>query len=155
MRNRRRAVENWLGPFLSGLAEVLIGLSLVAMVLWGAAESNSLGHPSDQTFRDLAQVGAALLIAFAVATATASAFTGGDLKDHINWLGGVCGIGISGFLGVAASVGLAAYREAGHAGWLDILGLCWIALSILLLGMLVALLPYASYWWSRASAPDR
>ena len=150
VQNQRRAIEEWLGPFLYGLTEALLSTAVMALLFWAAAESTSIPHPSAELFRDLMQLGAAVFIAFAVATAGAAAFNGGDLKLHVNWLGGACGLGLSGFLGLVASIGLAAYREAGHSGWLDIFGLCWIATSTLLLGCLIAVLPYTAFRWSRS-----
>lgn len=152
IRNRRKAVENWLGPFLSGLIEGLIAPLALAAVFWTTTEWISVADPSPEVFRDLADVGAAVFIAFAVATAGAAAFTGGNLKLHLNWLGSACGVGLSGFFGILASVALAAYREAGHASWLDLFGLFWILAGITLLGSLVAALPYAAFNWSRQSS---
>ncbi|MDQ3725028.1 MAG: hypothetical protein M3335_03900 [Actinomycetota bacterium] len=149
IKKRLHAVQVWLGPFFSGLAEALSSIAGLTFTFWAFAEANSLAHPSPQLFRDLAQVGSALLVAFAVATAGYASSTKGDRKSHIYWLGGACGIGLCGFVAVAASVGLAAYGEAGHAGWLDILGICWVAISIAMLGLLIAVLPIASYSWSR------
>jgi hypothetical protein len=151
IQNRQAAVEEWLGPFLYGLVEALLACAVLAIAFWAAAESSSVVHPSAQLFRDLAQLGAAIFIAFAIATAGAATFTGGELKLHVNWLGAACGLGLSGFLGIAASVALAAYREAGHSSWFDIFGLCWAGVSILLLGCFVAVLPYATFRWSKSS----
>jgi hypothetical protein len=144
-------VENWLGPFLSGLIESMAASLTIALVFWGGLESLTVAAPSAQVFRDLSQVGAAFFVAFAVATAGAAAFAGGNLKEHVNWLGYVCGIGVSGFLAIASSIALAAYRDAGHTGWPSTLGLCWVGTGIGLLGILVAGLPYAAFRWSRRS----
>jgi hypothetical protein len=149
IKNRRKAIENWFGPFLSGLIEGMAAPAAVALILWGLAEWLQLADPSPQLFRDLAQIGSALFIAYAVATAGAASFTGKDLKLHLSWLGFTCGGGITGLLALASSVGLAAYREAGHGSWQDILGLCWVVTGIGLLGLAVALLPWTTYHWSR------
>jgi hypothetical protein len=122
---------------------------LIALLLWSVAEWFSVASPSAQIFRDLAQIGAALFVAFAIATAGASAFSGGNIKDHINWVGVTCGLGVAGFLAICSSVALAAYRDAGHAGWLDILGLSWVVSGLGFLGLFVALLPYATFHWAR------
>lgn len=148
-------MENWLGPLISGFIEGLGVTAILALILWGSAEWFGLADPSADTFRDLAQAGAALFVAFAVATAGASAFAGGDLKEHLAWVGAICGLGISGFLAIGSSVALAAFREAGHAGWLDIFGLCWTGSSFALLGILVAALPYATFRWSRPPGSSR
>jgi len=151
IQNRRKAVENWFGPLLFGFIEGLGAIAVITFIFWGLAESSGVSDPSANTFRDLSQVGAAMFVAFAVATAGASAFTGGDLKNHLNWLGATCGLGLSGFLAIGSSVALAAFREAGHAGWLDILGLCWVGSAVAFLGGTVAILPYAAFNWSRAA----
>jgi hypothetical protein len=112
----------------------------------------SVSDPSAEVFRDLAQIGAAVFIAFAISTATAATITGADLKLHLRWLGNTCGLGLTGFFGTLASVGLAAYRDAGHSGWLDLLGLFWVIAGIVLLGCLVATLPYATFRWFKRSS---
>lgn len=149
IRNRRKAVANWFGPFLFGLLEGIAAPAAVALILWGVAELVGLAAPSSRLLGELAQIGAALFIAYAVATAGAAAFTGKDLKRHLSWLGFTSGGGLSGLLSIALGVGLAAYREAGHNGWVLLLGLSWIVTSLSLLGLVVALLPWFTYLWSR------
>jgi hypothetical protein len=149
IQNRRKAIENWLGPFLSGLIGGLAYPAVVALVLWGFAELNDFADPSPALLYNLAQIGAALFIAYAITTAGAAVYTGKDLKGHLSWLGFTCAGGIAGFSGIVFSVGLAAYRDADHASWADLLGLSWIVTSFGLLGFAVALLPWMTYHWSR------
>jgi len=123
--------------------------------MWaGSSQWASIADPSAEVFRDLAQIGAAVFIAFAITTAGAAGITGDDLKLHLNWLGISCGLGLVGFLGILASAALAAFRDAGHAGVLDLLGFYWILSGLLLLGCLVAMLPYAAFRWSRLPSAD-
>jgi hypothetical protein len=133
-----------------------VGLVAALVVLTSAtALVGDLAHPSAALFRDLMQVGIGILIAFAVATAGVRVRDRRKLSQHLNWIGYSCGLGVTGLIAIVASVGLAAYREAGHAGALDIVGLCWIAMSLLLMGALVAALPYAVYSWSDSGPADR
>src|SRR6185295_8003183 len=112
------------------LIEGLVVPLVLGAAFWAIAHSISAADPSPAVFRDLADVGAAVFIAFAIATAGVATFTGGNLKLHLNWLGNTCGVGLSGFAGIIACVALAAYREAGHSGWLDLVGLGWILAGI-------------------------
>jgi hypothetical protein len=114
-----------------------------------------LAHPSAALFRDLMQVGIGVLIAFAVATAGVRVRDSKKLSQHLNWIGYSSGLGVMGLVAIAASVALAAYREAGHASALDIIGVCWIVTSLLLMGVVVAALPYAVYSWSDNGPADR
>jgi hypothetical protein len=154
LQNRQKAIENWLGSFLWGLMEGIAYPAVVTLVLWGLVMWADFADPSSTLLYALAQIGAALFIAYAIATAGAAAYTGKNLRRHLSWLGFTCGGGITGVLGIAFSLGLAASRDAGHAGWLDLLGLSWIITSFSLLGLLVAMLPWLTYHWSRQEGSE-
>jgi membrane protease YdiL (CAAX protease family) len=116
-------------------------LVLVAITLTVAALALSISHPSPQLLRDLTQVGAALFVAYAIAIAAIRPEPGEDEKDHRNFLWGFIGIGMCGLSALGVGLALTAYREAGHAGTLDVVGLCWMVAAFLVLGLLVALYP--------------
>ncbi|HEV7771468.1 MAG TPA: hypothetical protein VGO66_12535 [Solirubrobacterales bacterium] len=126
----------------------MIGVTTGLLV---ATAGLSAGDPSPQLLRDLAQLGAALFIAYSVATAGASFSEGRIPEEHLNWLGSICGVGASGLVGIGAGIALAAHREAGNASALDVIGLCWVIASIALMGLFVAALPYAVYSWRRSA----
>jgi hypothetical protein len=131
--------------FLGGLG----GIAVLAALIWLLCLLADVSHPSEALFRDLRDVGIGVFLAFVVATAGARLRDGELLSRHLNWLGYSCGFATAGFLSIAASVGLAAYREAGHAGALDLIGLSWIGAALLMLGLCVAALPYAVFNWDR------
>lgn len=141
---------DWLGPTWVGVLDGLGTVVVMTVALLVVANSLSLPDPSHELFRDLAQFGAALFIAYSVATAGAG-FSTDKIDEHLNWLGSICAVGACGLLGIGASIALAAYREAGHASTLDIVGLCWVVASLTLMGALVAVLPYAVYSWNRSA----
>jgi hypothetical protein len=151
IRESRQRLKDRLDPFrlgfIGGIGSVAVLTVSLLVMAWGW----SLTDPSADLFRDLAALGAALFVAYSVAAGT----TGPRLHkgSHQNWLGSSCGLGIGGLTGIAMSIGLAAYRDAGHAGALDVVGLCWIVANLTLLGVFVAMLPAISSSW-RASDDD-
>ena len=48
---------------------------------------------------------------------------------------------------IGLSVALGADRGAGHASAWDTVGLCWIVATTVLMGFLIAFLPYATFSW--------
>jgi hypothetical protein len=108
-------------------------------------------YPSAELFRQLAQAGIGLLIAYSIAIAAAERFLGNrdGLDRHLEWLGFVTGIGVCGLIGIGLSFGIAEHREAGHENLVDQLGLWWTVASVGLLGLVVALQPMTSYQWRK------
>lgn len=142
-------MTTWLGPLYAGVAYGIAPVVVMASILSVLAFVESVGEPSAALFRDLTQVGIGLFLAFSVAIAGAGIRAGEAVADHVNWLGTGCGLGFCGLTAIGVSVALAAHREAGHANALDVVGLAWVAASLLLIGMAVAVLPYAAYSWQR------
>lgn len=105
--------------------------------------------PSAELFGQLAQIGATLLVAYSVAIVAAERRlrTKSSKGTHEDWLGFSVGAGICGFLGIVLAVGLGAHRDAGHANVLDDIGLWWCVSSVSVLGLMIAVLPLASYEW--------
>jgi len=134
---------------LLGLLEGFGAVLAVAIMLSVAALAAPVSHPSPQLFGDLSQIGTGIFVAFSVAIAGTGIRVGEDLAEHLNWLGNSCGVGIAGLIAIGTSVALAAYRGAHHVGSLDVIGLCWIVAALLMMGLLVAILPYAAFVWSR------
>ena len=141
-------------PLAVGIRQGMTGVAGASACFAIAALAADLTDPSAQVFRDLAQVEVGLFIAFSVAIAGVGLRGGKSLEDHLSWLGFGCGIGLSALIGIALSIALASYREAGHASALDILGLCWVTTSTLMLGITVALLPYATFNWKQPAGPS-
>jgi hypothetical protein len=153
IRRTRQAIRDWLGPFWLGFIDSIGSVTSLTAAFLVLAASFSPADPEPDLFRDLAALGVALFIAYSVATGA----TGPSFKEtnvHRNWLGASCGLGVAGFVAIAVSVALTAYREAGHAGTLDIVGLCWVAATLTLLGVFIAVLPAISSSWRDASSGD-
>lgn len=108
-------------------------------------------YPSPELFRQLAQAGIGLLIAYSITIAAAERFLGdrSGLDPHLEWLGFVTGIGVCGLIGIGLSLGIAEHREAGHENLVDQLGFWWTVASVGLLGLLIALQPMTSYEWRK------
>jgi hypothetical protein len=123
----------------------------IAVALTVGLRDMTDAHPSVELLHQLTQVGAALLVAYSVAIA---GFERGLRKKtaknaHEHWLGYAAGVGMCGLVGIAATLALAAHREAGHANLLDDAGFGWALASIGMLGLFVAALPIGSYEWRR------
>jgi hypothetical protein len=136
------------------LKGVLYGLGAIfgaAVALYGLLSGSiSVAHPSADLFQMLAEIGVGLLIAYSVAVAGVERQLRHD-EEHEFWVGFTSGVGFAALVALALSIGLTAYRDAGHSSVLDIAGLCWTIVSFGLLGILIAALPLAAYSWRRAA----
>src|SRR6187402_235811 len=92
-----------------------------------------------ETFDTAAQIGATLLIAYAVETSwwLKNSRLRGTKRE--NWVGYASGIGACGFVGVGIALVLS--TSAAGLNWIEVLGASWALLAISLLGGLVATLP--------------
>jgi hypothetical protein len=115
------------------IASLLTLLSLLLGMMHGDDPSSTLMYA-------IAAIGASVFLAFAV-EATLLAGMVKRKAESENWLGFVTGLGLSGLSGTVVALAVAAHREAGHGNVLDILGFCWSAASLFLLGVLVAYQP--------------
>lgn len=142
-----------LTPIRKGFFYAIGVIAAVAAILAFALALglDSSPYPSPELFRQLAQAGIGLLIAYSITFAAAEKSLGdrSDLDHHLEWLGFVTGIGVCGLFGIGLSLGVAEHREAGHRNLIDGLGLCWAATSVGLMGLFVALQPMTSYEWRK------
>lgn len=108
-------------------------------------------------FRDIAQAGVGLLIAYSVMVAAAERSLGerSNFASHQDWLGFTAGLGVCSLIGIGLGFCLAEHRAAGHANILDWLGLWWAVASIGMLGLFVATQPITNYEWRRLPAKRR
>lgn len=139
-----------LTPLRRGLVEslfvLLIGALLIFPLIW-----LHWGSPPDETFGDLSQIGATLLVAYAVETSWWLKVAHRHTRERENWVGAVVGIGFAGVVGIACALVLSTH--SGSLNWLQGLAYTWCLLTSLLLGSLVAVLPLLIYEWTRELPP--
>jgi hypothetical protein len=97
-------------------------------------------------FGHLAQVGAALLISYAIETSWLLKESVARSARRENWVGFVSGTGLAGLGGIACALILSAHH--GPLTWIEGMAFAWSCASLLLLGSLVALLPLLIYEWA-------
>lgn len=143
--NARETLISHLGYFWLGFLDSLVSCAAIAVSLLAAAWGFSVADPSAELLWRLAEIDAALFIAYSVAAVG----TGPRFDDGIrrNWLGAICGLGVCVLSGVFVSLALAAYREAGHSGVIDRAGACWSTATMLLVGGFIAFLPAVVSSW--------
>jgi hypothetical protein len=110
--------------------------------------------PADRFFGSVAQIGATLLVAYAVEVSWLAKTSNRRGPSHQEWIGIASSTGVSGLSGIAVSLGIAEHLRAGHENWLDYVGFAWSVTSVLLLGLAVALQPLLTYSWRRSDGLD-
>lgn len=103
-------------------------------------------YPSAELLRDIVNLGVVLVLAYVV-EATWLARRMVIAPDYRNRLGFITAIGVMGLIGVALGILLTAHLAAGHASWLDDLGLAWCLGSLSVLGGLVVTQPLLVDGW--------
>lgn len=102
----------------------------------------------------LAEIGSTILLAYVIeATWMATRLNRESEEERENWLGTTVGFGLGGLTGIVIALLVAEHRAAGHANYLDHLGLWWSTLAIGTLGVTVVLQPIIVARWTRAK-PD-
>jgi hypothetical protein len=109
----------------------------------------SYGSPSSGFFSDLAQIAATLFIAYVVEISRLIRTLIRRDRDAENWVGAIGGIGVAGAIGAGIALLISMDREPDGL-WVD-LGFAWAASSVILLGALVAAMPFLLYDWNRAA----
>jgi len=138
---------------LSRTCSAVFTIAVIALVI--SLTTGFVDDASHGLMRDMAQAGVGLLIAYSVAVAAAEPMLGrkSSRESHESWLGVMTGIGLSGLLGIA--VALLSGNE-GNGETVSAFQASWVFCSIGAMGLLVAVLPIASYSWRevKAEAPD-
>ena len=109
-------------------------------------------RPTEGVLLTVAQVGATLLIAYAVETSWAVK-SASALSSSPRWMGFVIGTGAAGLGGIALALALSERLVAGHWAWIDELLFGWVAGSLTVLGCLVVSLPDLTASWAQANSP--
>ena len=99
---------------------------------------------SDEALSDLAQIGATLLVAYAIETSWFVKESRTRGRERENWVGFAAGIGISSVIGIAIAIALVGVKSSG---FLAALGVTWTFFSLGFLAVLVACWPYVIYEW--------
>lgn len=136
---------------LKGVAEAVAACGLSALFLWLAVSFADL-HPSQQTLGRLPEIGAALLIAYAIAAtrivSAARRRPGAERELRVGWF---VGIGVCGLAGILIALVLS---NPIRLSWdfLDEAAFAVACASLLLLGLTVVLQPLAVHEWSEESS---
>lgn len=109
--------------------------------------------PSPELLRALAQVGATLLIAYAVEVSWLLKVSSGRNGHRAGWVGYATGVGACGLLGLTLALVLSE-ADTSSLGLGSQFLLAWVAFSLALLGLLVALLPLLVYEWAHAARTE-
>ena len=143
-----------LSPLRRGSVETVAAISGATLISFSGLVLMDLSVPPE-TLGAGAQIGATLLIAYAVETSwwlKSSRIRGSDRE---NWVGYAAGVGACAFLGVLIALWLSA--GSGHLNAIEKLGFAWALLTMAVLGGLVSTLPLLIYEWThhlQAEYPD-
>ncbi len=140
-----------LSPLQRGLFEAfgLVSLCSLAFVFAALRYADHLPHDLLTTF---AQVGSALFIAYAVEVSSWMRISWRRGGDEENWLGTCIGLAICGLLGIGLLLVLSG--GGGERSAIEELAFCWAVVSLGLMGLMVAVLPWAIYEWAHALRAD-
>ncbi|MGN6276720.1 MAG: hypothetical protein ACTHNP_12440 [Solirubrobacterales bacterium] len=145
MKNVRRRL-----PLLRRMSPFQQGISLAAgwVLLWSlilaVINPALVRHLRQQTLSDVAQVGATLLVAYAVEMSwlvKRSLKRGGNTE---RWIGVVVGLGSSGVMGIIITLALVNH-PVGSLDLVERFAATWALFSLGLLALLIASLPYFLY----------
>jgi hypothetical protein len=133
-----------LSPMQWGFAEafsVTFVISLLSLV-----GLNQLFPNPAQTSAALAQIGATLLIAHVVQMSWVLQNSRKRGSDRENWVGANTGLGICAVTGIGVALALSSHEESFN--WLEGFGFAWVVVSSGLLGLWIAIQPWAMYHWT-------
>jgi hypothetical protein len=125
----------------------MLGLFSVALTSIGVSFFlASAPVASPDLLQSLATIGAILLAAYVVEVVwlLPQMGRGQELEE---WLGFIVGAAFAVLLGIVLALLLAQHRAAGHANFLDDLGLAWIAVSQLVLAGTLVLQPLLAHYF--------
>ena len=114
---------------------------------------NAIPLASPELLRSIATIGATLLLAYIVEAVWLVQRVERD-DEFEEWLGFVTGAGIAGLLGVVFALLLSEHRAAGHANFIDEIGVAWVAVSLVILGGVLVLQPLLAHWLSEPAGGE-
>jgi len=133
-----------LSPMQRGLLEAFaasLGISLLAL-----AGLHQLFPDPAQASEAFAQIGATLLVAYAVQMSWVLQNSRKRGSDRENWVGVTAGIGICAVTGIGVAVALSSHHEP--LNWFESFGFAWVVASSAILGFWIAIQPWAMYEWT-------
>lgn len=139
-----RGLSGFQRGFGGALGFIFVG-STVLYVLDGRVTATL----APRILSDMAQIGATLLVAFAVESSWLVKQSRRRGSSSENWIGFVAGLGACGAMGIAFAVALLGHKH-GPFDHLEHWAASWSVFSVALLAGLVGSLPYALYEWAHA-----
>lgn len=134
-----------MSAFQRGLIEPVAGAAVVAAVM-AVTGHRYTSDPSADLCSSLAQIGATLLIAYAVQMSWVLENSRKRGATRENWVGFTCGIGLCSVVGIGLALILS--DHGGPLGWLADYGFSWSIVSLAFLGGWIAFQPWAMYDWT-------
>lgn len=142
-----------LSPLQQGVAWAALSIAFTAACLWPTLSAVA-ELPSPALLRYMAGIGATLLVAYAVESASAVKASRIRSPKQENWIGAIVGAAASGVVGIGISLSLAERARVGHWGWFDDLAFAFAVSSLIFLALFVVLLPLLSYEELRGALRD-
>jgi amino acid transporter len=141
----------WKLPLLRGLSPFSRGLLEAVATTFGCTFISFVGlyqlfpEPAHAAGA-LAQIGATLLVAYAVQMSWALQASRKRGSDRENWVGVTSGVGLCALIGILLALALAGHREP--LNWLESFAFGWVVVATALLGIWIAFQPWAMYHWT-------
>lgn len=140
----RLPVLRRLSPFARGILDaVATTFSCSLLSFFGLYQ---LFPEPDRTSAALAQIGATLLVAYAVQMSWVLKVSRIRGSDRENWVGITTGVGACALSGILVSLALAGHHEPYN--WLEAFAFGWAVIGTALLGIWIAFQPWAMYHWT-------
>ncbi|HET8862311.1 MAG TPA: hypothetical protein VFM94_03575 [Solirubrobacterales bacterium] len=141
-----------LEPISKGIANALFTVAAASLGVYFFFSAIPLASP--ELLRSLASIGATLLLAYVVEAVWLVQRVQRD-EEYEEWLGITIGAAIAGFFGVIFALLLSEHRAAGHANFIDELGVAWVAVSLLVLGGSLIAYPFMAHRLRRVGGARR
>jgi uncharacterized membrane protein YfcA len=143
----------WKLPVLRRLSQISRGALEAVATTFGCTLLAFVGlfqlfPEPDRTCALLAQIGATLLIAYAVQMSWVLQVSRRRDSDRENWVGLATGIGVCALIGILMALALADHHES--LNWLEAFAFGWVVVSNALLGIWIAFQPWAMYHWTHS-----
>jgi MFS family permease len=123
------------------LKEILLTLGAVSLVAICGALGFRSAYPDSGLMYTIAQIGTAIVFAYIIVAVWMVERVNRSEEDNRDWLGMMTGLAIAGLVGVGSALAVGSHRAAGHANFLDLLGLWWAVMSLVSLAAVIVIQP--------------